>query len=214
MKNYYYIIIVALFFLLYVTTSFAAPVLLSQDKPITGSGYFGDGTNPAEHEIFPFENANDGQFNDTGSPDDWSFWLTGHNEIGYIIIDLLAVFNIDYFMIQNTHNRDFEDRATKDFRISLSTDGSAYTTVVDDRLDSVYGTGNDIPWETFDIDPTSARFVMFNVDSYYLDSGGINELQVYGEPTPLPAAIWLFGSGLIGLLVSRRKVSIKSLYPS
>lgn len=35
----------------------------------------------------------------------------------------------------------------------------------------------------------------------------LSHLAVYGNPVPVPAALWLFGSGLLGLVaVSRRKV--------
>jgi len=35
----------------------------------------------------------------------------------------------------------------------------------------------------------------------------ISEIQAYGQPVPIPAAVWLFGSGLIGLVGITRKSS-------
>ena len=181
MKVFILVLVAAIVFS-FPTSADATPMLISQGKPVSGSGYFGDGTNPSEREIFPFDNVNDGKFDDTGSPGDWSFWLTGHNETGYFVIDLLSLYEISVFQIQNTHNRHFNDRGTKDFHISLSHDGITYETVVQDTLASVFGTGNNIPLVSYTIPITSARYVRFDVDSYYLDSGGINELSVFGEP--------------------------------
>jgi hypothetical protein len=147
--------------------------LISQGKPVLGSGYWGDGTNPSERgDIFPFDNVNDGRFDDTGSLRDWSFWLTGDRETGYFVIDLLGLYEISMFQIQNTHNRHHNDRGTKDFHISLSHDGITYETVVH-----------------YTIPITSARYVRFDVDSYYLFGGGINELSVFGELVPEPPTI-------------------------
>jgi len=122
-------------------------------------------------------------------------------------IDLGNVFEIDYFRIQNTHNRNYNDRGTLDFRISVSTTGTpgSYVTILDDVLNSVIGTGNDIPWQIFDITATSARYIRFDVDAYTSMGGGLNELQAYGQPVPIPGAVWLLGSGLIGLVGLRRR---------
>jgi len=166
------------------------PMLISQGKPVSGSGYWGDGTNPSESgNVFPFDNVNDGRFDDTGSLGDWSFWLTGDNETGYFVIDLLGLYEISIFQIQNTHNRQHNDRGTKDFHISLSHDGITYETVIQETLASVFGTGNNIPLVSYTIPSTSARYVRFDVDSYYLHSGGINELSVFGEPVTEPSTM-------------------------
>ena len=182
MKKAYHLILTVSLIMFTIEVYALEPELVSRFKPVTGSSYFGDGTNTREREIFPFENVNDGRFNDTGSAGDWSFWLTGHNETGYIIIDLLDVYEISRFEIQNTHNRDFNDRGTRDFRIFLSADGENYEAVIDDTLPNVFGTGSQIPWVSYEVPGISARYVKFNVDSYYLDSGGLNELNVYSVP--------------------------------
>jgi hypothetical protein len=52
--------------------------------------------------------------------------------------------------------------------------------------------------------------VKFFIDGYYGYSGGINELEVYGNPAsvvPLPGTLLLFGSGLVCLIGIRRKLS-------
>jgi len=33
----------------------------------------------------------------------------------------------------------------------------------------------------------------------------LNEIDFYGNPVPIPGAIWLLGSGLIGIIGIRRK---------
>ena len=41
--------------------------------------------------------------------------------------------------------------------------------------------------------------------STWWDSTSLPGFRVYGEPVPIPGAVWLFGSGLLGLLGWRRK---------
>jgi hypothetical protein len=186
----------------------AGPVLVSLNKPVTGSAYFDNSEVPyfPAEERFPWTNVNDGYFNDlyTGrpNPNAWSYWLTPNYTTGWFGIDLHGLYAVSYFEIQNTHNRAYNDRSGKDFRISLSTDGINYTTVVTDTLPNAIGVG--YPLETYSLaSPTLAQYVRFDLDSYYGISGGINELSVYA--VPLPGAVWLLGSGLLGLVGLRRK---------
>ena len=118
-----------------------------------------------------------------------------------------ALYTVDSFVVQNTHNRWANDRGTLDFRIQISLDNSSWTTVVDNTLDWTNSSIDPIPLQTFDITSADARYVKFWVDSSYGYGGGINELEVYGSPVPLPGAVWLLGSGLVGLgLMGCRKL--------
>lgn len=54
---------------------------------------------------------------------------------------------------------------------------------------------------------STAASVYFGVaDSYYGDNSSGMSLLVSGSPVPIPAAAWLLGSGLIGLIGLRRKM--------
>lgn len=171
----------------------AAPVLISQGKPVTGSAYY-----DYSGETFPYTNVNDGRYNDTGEAYNWSFWLTPDYQTGWFIIDLGGLYTVSRFIIQNTHNRYHNDRGGLDFDIAASTDGTSYTTVLDNTLTFYDSSYDPIPKQTFDIGDATARYVRFDLKTYYGYSGGINELEVYGV-VPLPGAFFLLGGGLAGL---------------
>jgi len=67
-----------------------------------------------------------------------------------------------------------------------------------------------VSWETSHLEYISVRFLGFplnlpNAIRYYLDSTGSMQLNSI-TTVPLPAAVWLFGTGLLGLIgFSKRK---------
>ncbi len=160
-----------------------ASILLSQAKPVTGSGYYDGGS-----DVFPYDNLTDGRYNDTGTGFDWSFWLTPNWQGGWAQVDLGAVYQVDAIRVQNTRNRGYNDRGTQSFSIETSTDGVSYTPVVTGTLASVWGL-DPIPFESFSFPAQPARFVRFNVLTFYGASGGLNELEVYGLGCNTPPCI-------------------------
>lgn len=158
-------------------------VLISQGKSVTGSSSLGG---------FTYGKITDGQYNDTESASGVSYWLTPDGQTGWAQIDLGTVYQVDVLRVQNTHNRTYHDRGTANFSIELSTDGVSYTAVVSGTLASVWGL-DPIPFETFPISLHPARFVRFNVETFYGLGGGLNELEVYGlgcdTPECIPPAI-------------------------
>ncbi|NUM37305.1 MAG: discoidin domain-containing protein [Candidatus Brocadiae bacterium] len=199
--------LVLLLFSLFFLPIHATPILLSEGKSVTGSSYYNSGS-----EVFPYSKIVDGRYNDTGTGYDWSFWLTPNSSSAYAVIDLGNVYSLSRFEVQNTHNRVHNDRGTKDFRISVSADGINYTSVVSTTLAAVWGL-NPIPIETFHISSYQARYVRFDIDTWYGNGGGINELSVYGEAANVPESesLLLALTGLLatlGLKISRKN-SIK-----
>ena len=185
-----------------------APTLISQSKPVTATSFYDQGT-----ETFPASNITDGRFDDTGSPGNWSFWLTPNGQVGSATIDLGSLYSISSFQLQNTHNRDYNDRGTNAFDISVSSDGINFTPLVTDS----FATWPSIPIVTEStFAPTTGEYVKFNIDSFYGSSGGLNELQVFG--TPAPAAVpeasttvslgLLLAFGMAGLLLARKKSAV------
>lgn len=101
--------------------------------------------------------------------------------------------------------------------ISISLDNINYTTVasgimpVDSSPD-----GLDYGAQIFDFGLSSARYIQFDVSGCPQPDGsprlfcGIGEVA-FSSAVPVPAALWLFGSGLLGLvsIVKRKKASLK-----
>jgi hypothetical protein len=66
--------------------------------------------------------------------------------------------------------------------------------------------GNHSPaWYLFNIDSWNGMDDI-NLEGFWPAQGAISHVSIYGGEVPAPAAMWLFGSGLLGLLgISRRK---------
>jgi hypothetical protein len=167
-----------------------ADSLISQGKPVTATDFYNSGGG----EVFPASNITDGQFNDTGTPSNWSFWLTPNGQTGSATIDLGSLYTIDEFQIQDTHNRGYDDRGTNAFDISVSSDDITFTPVVADS----FGTWPNLPIVTENsFAPVNAQYVKFNIDTVYGSSGGLNELQVFGSPAAVPEASTTISFGLL-----------------
>ncbi len=182
------------------------PTLISQGKPVTSTSFYDQGT-----ETFPASNITDGRFDDTGSPSNWSFWLTPNGQMGSATIDLGSQYSIDSFQLQDTHNRGYNDRGTNAFDISVSSDGVNFAPVLADSFSqSAWQNLSLVPETSFA--PVTGEFVKFNIDSLYGSSGGLNELQVFGTPAaPVPEASTTVSFGLLlmlglgGVLLARKK---------
>ncbi|MBL0870575.1 MAG: discoidin domain-containing protein [Phycisphaerales bacterium] len=179
-------------------TNIANAQNLAFNRPVTGNTFYDSGS-----ETFTWQNVTDGQYNDTGIPGDWSFWLTPNNTGGFFTVDLGDLFSVTSFTLQNTHNRGFNDRATRDYTISLSTDGTNFFPVASGTLEFFTSSFNPIPTVAVNIDPTIGRYVRFTANSWYGASAGLNEIEVYGQPIPTPAAAAVLALG--ALTTSRRR---------
>lgn len=178
----------------------AADPNLALGKPVVDySAYYNSGT-----EVFPAQTITDGRYNDTGSPSDWSFWLTPNGENGYATVDLGSSYSITSFVLQDSHNRGYFDRGTNAYTIAVSVDGVNFSDVVSDSFSNTEW--HDLLLKTNTLgSPSVGRYVRFTVDSRYGSSAGLNEIEVYGQAVPEPASMAALGLGALGLLRRRRK---------
>ena len=137
-------------------------------------------------------------------------WFTNRPDISATIIyDLGGVFSVDRLALWNE-----ESAGIGFFDISTSLDNAIFTPVasglipVDNPLDTNYGA------EVFDFSTQAARYIQLDIggcpqpDGFDHENCGIGEVAFSTSPIPIPAATWLFGSGLLGLIgISRRKRS-------
>jgi hypothetical protein len=163
-------------------------------------------------ETFPCSNVDNGQTGDTGSPYNWSFWLSpqGTTTGQYVTINLGSVNSISQITVEDTHNRGYYDRGTQDFTIGVSNNGVNFTTVVTSAF--TVAEWQNLTDVTFNL-ATSGQYVEFTAvgpnPCYGCASIGLNEMSVYGSPAslPEPASMALLGAGLVGLGLSRHRRS-------
>ena len=93
----------------------------------------------------------------------------------------------------------FEGALSGDFSFDASV-WDSYSDVIIVLKDGVADPTNPIKWSAYLLDDF--------VSSGYWEYDGVKELShisVYASPVPVPAAVWLFASGLIGLVGVARK---------
>ena len=130
---------------------------------------------------------------------------------GSIVFDLGQSYNIDDFLLWN----DTDTQGINNFTIAISDDSSFGAIAGSFSANATFGDvlgGSDydigVPMQVFDSGGSSGRYVRLTVNSLH----GSNNLNIgevafnVNSAVPVPAAAWLFGTGLIGLVsVARRK---------
>lgn len=168
----------------------------AEGKPIIdGSGAF-----PADPFLggsFPASNVTNGSFGEGGG----DFWL-GREGIPaeHFTLDLQEVMSIAEITLRNTHNRQFNDRGTRDFRILASdeVDGSNQLVnpqvILEGRLPNNAGF-SDAPPTTFTaangLTATDARYLRFESLSAHYEgfNTGLNEIEVYNTEMHAPSEL-------------------------
>lgn len=107
-------------------------------------------------------------------------------------------------------------RGVKDFRLSASTDGVNYTTILAARL--ALGTGQPLAAQMFETDDVQARFIKLDILNNYGQgtyaerdwNSGLSEVQFAGAAVPEPAswALMIGGFGLAGAALRRRSAKV------
>ncbi|MDG2122384.1 MAG: lamin tail domain-containing protein, partial [Verrucomicrobiales bacterium] len=152
---------------------------------IDGSGAY----NTADFEAgsFPAANVTNGSTQDI----DGAMWL-GRNDVlnEYFTVDLERLVAIDEIRLRNTHNRQFNDRGTLNFRITGSETVDAQqrlvgaVTILGGRLADVSGQ-NPPPIEVFTaadgLVETTVRYLRFEALTAVQNNTGLNEIEVYGD---------------------------------
>lgn len=175
-------------------------VNVAAGKSVTGS-YYNSGS-----EVFPPSTITDGRFGDTGTGFDWSFWLSPQGTTNVpVTIDLAGMFSISSFVLQDSHNRGYYDRGTKDFTLRLSLDAINYTTVYTGAFSSSDWT--DLNLVTINLSSAATgRYIQFEPLSLFGgQSAGLNELQAFGVAIPEPSTFALLGCGALAFFTFRRR---------
>lgn len=135
---------------------------------VTASAIYSSGA-----ETFPADRAVDGS-TDESCYTCRSFWLLPNRTTGSLKVQLNSPATIRKIRFLNTHNRQYNDRATLDYHIDVITAKGALT-VQRGRLDY----SPNPQWNETTFQPIRAQAVVFHVDSYYHAGGGLNEIEIY-----------------------------------
>lgn len=148
---------------------------------------------------------------------DWDFsgnWMSNPNnslthtqleQSPWWQVDLGSLYRLDLIKVWN--RTDWEPDALSDFTVSVLDDTGGV--VWDTFFAGAAGTTED-----FDLTGLSVIGQIINVQLSGAQTLHLAEVQVFGDPTiggevlatPVPAAVWLFGTGIIGLLrLSKQK---------
>ncbi|MCW1912381.1 discoidin domain-containing protein [Luteolibacter sp. GHJ8] len=161
---------------------------LALGKPVFSPGYC---TRP-HGSIFPPDNLTDGRLNDSGVPGDWSFWLAPDGENGEFTVDLLEESTVGSVALQNTNNRDIDDRGTAVFEVFGSLDNKSFFPLTEGELPRIaVKRGEEFPFHRFTFGPQQLRYVKVVVSSHYAhpkrkpdhpcQGGGLNEIQIFEQ---------------------------------
>jgi hypothetical protein len=169
---------------------------------------------PAGASATPFVNNSPGLIIDGFVPTEmthWqnpvNVWWTGEGPI--LTVDLGALYRVDDVLLSVDNN--------DQYLIESSTDGIAWNTlftveVLDGNVDPSPG-----GMDTMSTDITHAEYVanldFMSVNAQFLRIQGlgpdmlysVGELQAFGALVPVPAAVWLFGTALLGLFGFNRR---------
>lgn len=160
---------------------------LAAGKPIVdGSGSWSQAPNDIVNGPFPPGKVTDGLTNDT---DETSYWLGNEGANNqYFVIDLGSSQTFNRIDLQNTHNRQYNDRGSNNFTVSVSNSPfGPFTPVISSALSRSYinnGTvvyPGTIPHDIYDIAPVNARYVRYEAIDFTGASSGLNELYVYNN---------------------------------
>lgn len=160
-----------------------APDLISEGKSVTAEprSYAGDDTAFQGGEDFPASNVTDGFLGDGSTPHGWSFWLAAEDvNDASVTIDLGAPYKITKVAVQDTHNRWWHDRGTKDFVVLTASSAAGPFTEVG------RGSFSETEWRNLTVKDVAisgavAQFVRVHaLNGWGGRSVGLNEVQVFG----------------------------------
>jgi hypothetical protein len=167
--------------------------------------------------------------NQTPNDADGGYWLNPNNGSpdAWITIDLGSAYVIDFLELFNTHNAQYFDRGTGDFRILASNSvadlgsmgfdlAGVVSTLIDSTLLAESGTqAGPLTAQSFSVGNTNAfRYLQFNADSVAVGGNpccgtnvyGLNEIRVTAvNAVPEPSILAIFALGIMGLSLRRSK---------
>ena len=108
-----------------------------------------------------------------------NYWLGPNTKAGVFILDLGCAKTVNMVELVNTHNGHVRDRGTKEFMVFTSVNkGGPWTLVVHKELPDSRHQSDPLPVLSFRFSDRTARFVKFNLISWYGYGGGLQYFAV------------------------------------
>ena len=138
---------------------------------------------------------------------DTNVWWYGTDPV--FTIDLGSTYKVEDVVVSVDNNDDYE--------VQYSLNSTNWITLF--AIDASYGDIPEAPGgmdtmstsavdseyvSQIDFTPVQARYLRIYATAGD-NSYAVAEVEAYGQPVPIPGAVWLLGSGLFGLVVARRK---------
>jgi len=123
----------------------------------------------------------------------------------FLTIDLASSQDFNTILFGRDRLGAFSDRNPGQFIISISDDNSLFTQVIDSTVlgfSGIIGLGETVEVQFNDVTAQYVRLAFANSGT------AIDEIEIINNSVstvPAPAAVWLLGSGLIGLVGARKK---------
>lgn len=142
--------------------------------------------------------------------------LTGLTEVYNVMPDGFGVIEVGSLDYADTYLTQFTSLNSANLTVDSSYSGSDFCSscylLIDSGLDD---TTNDVKF-LFDLSSGALAWdgmAQLSIDSFFSDIGGtIASISLYEDlsvsPVPVPAAIWLFGSALLGFIGFSRKTRV------
>eukprot|EP00092_Neocalanus_flemingeri_P012747 GFUD01013736.1.p1 GENE.GFUD01013736.1~~GFUD01013736.1.p1 ORF type:complete len:403 (-),score=79.02 GFUD01013736.1:170-1258(-) len=112
-----------------------------------------------------------------------TYWLSPNARTATFILNLGCRETFDSIRLVNVHNRDYKDRATKQFRLYTSqTKSGPWTQVLDTQLEDSRQQQDPLPIQLIALDTkTTAQFVKFELLSWWGRGGGLMYFNIVDE---------------------------------
>jgi len=116
-------------------------------------------------------------------PSSSNYWLVGNKATGtdaQLFMTFACKKTIRGFLVKNTHNAQGEDRGTANFSILIwDSDTHQWTEALKGRVPSAINVPN-VPVHKYPLDdPVTTDKVIFQIDSYYVNGGGLQYFATY-----------------------------------
>lgn len=110
------------------------------------------------------------------------YWILPNNTLGWIEVDLGSKQDVNFIRWRNTGYKNFNSRATGDYKLFVSADGSSYTKIYEGHRNL-----DEKPkWATHTINEGKVRYIKLDINSIQSDGAGCVEIEAYISRTNTP----------------------------